>query len=413
MASEDDHANAVIVTSSVEGLLKFKESLRAKRVTDLWSINRDLRHSFGDLVANIGEVAGRFPCRNGSAWNLALNWLAHAASLRSVAGVEIIEQQIRALLAGGPSLVLGEGDLPAPCALGVYTSGSTGQPKLVGLTRDALIASAQASLKRINAKPGSTWSIKLPLTHIAGVQVVIRCILNQGRIVQSDADYTSIVPTQLVQALDGSPLLDELQKAKVVLLGGGRIDSQLLHDAKAQGINIVTTYGMSETSGGCVYDGIPLDGVEVDLESERIKIRGPVLAHSYVNDLAATTEHFKDGWFLTNDRGHFEDGRLVIDGRIDEVIVSGGENISLVAVETKLRTHPKIKDVICFGIPDRTWGEKLVAAVVVDGELSLNEVRDFMSEERFAAPQELHLLPELPRTGLGKPKRDELVRLFS
>lgn len=329
-----------------------------------------------------------------------------------MAGVEIIEQQLRALLNGGAPLVLGEGSLPAPCVLGVYTSGSTGSPKLVGLTRDALVASTTASLARIGAADGSTWSVKLPLHHIAGIQVVMRAILNHGQIVERNADYTSIVPTQLVQALDGSPLLDELLRAKAVLLGGGRIDQQLLAEAQARGINIVTTYGMSETAGGCVYDGKPLEGVEVALDGERIKIRGPILAEGYVNDPVATAAHFVDGWFLTNDRGHFENGILCIDGRLDDVIVSGGENISLDEVEARLKEHPKIEDVICFGVNDREWGERLIAAVVPRGELTLDEVRDFMAERRFAAPRQLLLLPKLPRTDLGKPNRAELRKLI-
>lgn len=336
-----------------------------------------------------------------------------ADSLRSVAG-EVTISQVEALLSGGAPLFLGPtpGQVPEDVALGVYTSGTTGTPKLVGLTAANLIASADASLHRISAATGSTWSVKLPLNHIAGVQVLIRCIRNQGTIVQSNADYTSIVPTQLFQALAGSPLLEELQHAKAVLVGGGRIDEGLLAQARDAGINVVTTYGMSETAGGCVYDGAPLDGVTVDVVNERIQIQGPVVALGYLNDERATREHFVDGWFITNDRGIVENGKLRVLGRIDDVIVSGGENISLVEVEEKLRQHPDISDAICVGIEDHEWGERLVAAIVCTTPVTLEQVRDFMGEKRFTAPREVVVVPELPRTSLGKPNRDAVRKLF-
>lgn len=323
--------------------------------------------------------------------------------------------RVEALLAGGSPLVLGPQPehLPEEVALGVYTSGTTGKPKLVGLSRENLISSADASLKRLDATPGSTWSVKLPLHHIAGIQVLVRALRNSGEVVSTNADYTSIVPTQLVQALAGSPLLAELQHAKAVLLGGGRIDKELLTKARAHDINIVTTYGMSETSGGCVYDGVALDGVECELIDQRIRIKGPVVALGYFNDPVAHQEHFADGWFITNDRGEFHDGKLQILGRLDDVIVSGGENISLVEVEQSLLSHPAITDVICVGIEDPEWGERLVAAISATADLTLEEVRDFMGEKRFAAPRQMLLLQTLPRTELGKPNRDAVRKLFS
>lgn len=330
------------------------------------------------------------------------------------AEVLTLEQRLRHLLDGGPGFVIGaEHPLPDSVALGVYTSGSTGSPKLVGLTRENLLRSARASLSRLSAQTGATWSVKLPLHHIAGVQVITRSIVNEGVLVSGHADYTSIVPTQLVQALDGAPLIEELQYAKAVLLGGGRIDPDVLDQAAKNGINIITTYGMTETAGGCVYDGLPLDEVEIALDDQRIKIRGPLVAAGYFNNDRAHHEHFVNGWFLTQDRGHFDKGRLVIDGRIDDIIISGGENISLTDVEQTLIKHPKVKDVICFGVPDRTWGELLVAAVVASDSLTLEELREFMQGRRFAAPRKLMLLQQLPRTELGKPDRTQLRKMNS
>lgn len=337
-----------------------------------------------------------------------------ADSLRSVGG-EVTISQVERLLAGGSPLVLGPtpDHLPDEVALGVYTSGSTGKPKLVGLTAANLIASADASLHRLGAPTGSTWSVKLPLHHVAGIQVLIRAIRNHGEIVADNADYTSIVPTQLVQALAGSALLAELQHAKAVLVGGGRIDASLLVKAKGAGINVVTTYGMSETAGGCVYDGTALDGVTCEVVDGRIRIRGPVVALGYLNDQKATEEHFVDGWFITNDRGELRNGKLTVLGRLDDVIVSGGENISLVEVEERLLSHPAITDVICVGIEDAEWGERLVAAVTTSSDVSLQELREFMSDQRFAAPRDIRVLSSLPRTELGKPNRDAVRKLFA
>jgi O-succinylbenzoic acid--CoA ligase len=203
--------------------------------------------------------------------------------------------EITAALAGdGPTLGFGEissQSAPAYAAVAIGTSGSTGSPKEVLLSASAVLASARASNKFIGAIPGQTWSLLLPLTHIAAVNVIVRA--NELGTVAIDcrdcegeypiADYTSIVPTQLFRALHGDEnLLNHLKSTKAVLVGGAALSASLRNQAEAAGIRIITTYGMTESCGGCVYDGVALDGVEIEIRDQKICIKGPVLASSIV-----------------------------------------------------------------------------------------------------------------------------------
>lgn len=281
----------------------------------------------------------------------------------------------------------------------VPTSGSTGEPKGVELTASCLAASADATAARLGGT--GRWWLTLPVTHIAGLQVVLR----SGYDPAPEPDgcrFTSLVPTQLQRMLD-DPRLPGLD---AVLLGGAAAPPPLLEAAAARGIRVVTTYGMSETSGGCVYDGRPLDGVRVDV-SERIVLSGPVVARGY-----RFGERF-DGQFVTSDLGSLVDGRLTVLGRADDVINSGGEKVAPLAVEQALAAHPAVLEVAVVGRPDAEWGERVVAFVVLhssptgEASLSLEEARDWVAARvsRVAAPRELRVLDALPLLPGGKVDR--------
>ncbi len=283
---------------------------------------------------------------------------------------------------------------PGTCLV-VPTSGSTGEPKGVLLTADALRASAAATLARLGG-PG-TWDLRLPVTHIAGVQVLVRGLLASG-----PRRYTAVVPTQLRRSMS------ELTAYDAVLVGGAACPAPLLAQAREAGVRVVTTYGMSETSGGCVYDGVPLDGVEVEAGA-RIRVRGPVVAQGYRLRPDLTAEAFADG-FLTSDTGVLEDGRLRVLGRADDVVVTGGENVAPAAVEEALLSHPAVVDAAVTGVPDDEWGQRVVALVVLRAPLPLAEARDHVAARagRVAAPRELRVVDALPLLPSGKVDRRAL-----
>jgi o-succinylbenzoate---CoA ligase len=180
-------------------------------------------------------------------------------------------------------------------------------------------------------------------------------------------------------------------------------------------VNVVATYGSSETAGGCVYDGVPLDGVAVAVaEDGRIRIAGPMLFSGYDGDAALTAECLVDGWFLTSDRGEFdEEGRLRVLGRMDEVVVSGGVNVPTSEVVSRLQQHPGVGDVAVVGVPDQRWGQRVVAVIVSRDGVALEELRDFVAKTlpRAWAPRELVVLSELPRLPNGKIDRLEVTRI--
>jgi O-succinylbenzoic acid--CoA ligase len=325
-----------------------------------------------------------------------------------------IAGEITAALAGdGPTLGFGEVSsqfAPTYAAVAIGTSGSTGSPKEVLLSASAVLASAKASNKFIGATPGQTWSLLLPLTHIAAVNVIVRA--NELGTVAIDcrelkgeyprADYTSIVPTQLFRALHGDDnLRNHLKSTKAVLVGGAALSASLRNQAESAGITVITTYGMTESCGGCVYNGIALEGVEIEIQDHKICIKGPVLASSI---------QLKDGWFQTNDLGEFKNDRLNIIGRSDDVIVSGGENLSLNAVENSLTLAFPTVQFAAFAIEDPQWGQSLQLAVV--GDIQDGEIAAHLEKElgAFAKPKGIHRMKSLPLLGIGKVDRKELAK---
>ncbi|RKS08258.1 O-succinylbenzoic acid--CoA ligase [Nocardiopsis sp. Huas11] len=316
-------------------------------------------------------------------------------------------------------------------ALVITTSGSTGVPKGVELSASALRASALASVERMGAAPGDRWLCVLPAGHISGLQVIIRALVTGTEAVHAAFDtqgvaalarelgpHVSLVPTQLRRLLAAGVDLSDLG---TVLLGGAAAEPDLLARARRAGARVVTTYGMSETCGGCVYDGLPLDGVRVRLESAsqdepgRVLLSGPVLLSGYRMPPGAADpgalERDEEGtaWLRTNDLGCWEpDGRLSVLGRMDDVVNSGGHKVVPGQVNALLAEHPAVAESVVVGRADPEWGERVSAVVVPTDPLrppSLEELRAWVRERlpAYAAPRELEVREHLPLLASGKP----------
>jgi o-succinylbenzoate---CoA ligase len=317
-----------------------------------------------------------------------------------------------------------------PERLLIETSGSTGRPKRVLLTRDAVLASVHATAHRLGdaAGPGQgRWSLHLPSSYVAGVQVIVRSLAAGHEPVLAtwsdggeQASYTSLVPTQLHRMLGVPEDVEALSRLRAVLLGGGPIDPALRRRAGAEGIRLVATYGASETSGGCVYDGLALDGVAVALGVDgRIRIAGPTLFDGYEGDPRLTAETLVEGWYLTSDAGRIdEDGRLQVLGRLDDVVISGGVNVPLPAVARRLAEHDRVDQVEVIGVDDPEWGTRVVAFVTAATPAEtpapdVAELRDWVAQAhpRSWAPRQVVVLPELPLLGNGKVDRQALGSL--
>jgi len=295
-------------------------------------------------------------------------------------------------------------------SLVVNTSGSTGDSKSVVLSSAALIASANASHKYLGATPGDSWSLLLPTTHIAGLNVIIRATALGSRVIDNrnredyvDADFVSIVPTQLYKALTSDPkLLEHLTAAEAVLVGGAPISEKLKKEAANKHIKIITTYGMTEMSGGCVYNQKPLDGVEVKISSAGlIQLKGPMIASGYLLANGQLQKFTSSGWFETTDLGEITNGMVKVLGRADDVIISGGEKISLSAAEESIRQIlPKV-EIITFAMADDLWGEKLCLAST--SNIDIKELRAKL--DSILTPKEIFFFDKIPTTVLGKPDR--------
>jgi len=303
----------------------------------------------------------------------------------------------------------------------IGTSGSTGTPKGVELSAAALLASARASLARVGARPAERWLCCLPVTHVAGLQVLTRSLASgtepvlAGRadartVAGSGCAHVSLVPTQLQRLLaEGGAA--PLAGFSSVLLGAAAAPAALLRDARDAGIPVITTYGMSETCGGCVYDGFPLDGVQAEVrEDERIWIRGPVLFSGYYGGPAVAA----DGWFRTGDLGRLEaSGRLTVRGRADDVINTGGYKVVPGEVAAAVASYPGVRDVVVLGQADAEWGERVVA-VVVPADSSDPPTLDLLRMHvrgllpRYAFPSRVVMIDAVPMLPSGK---QDIVRL--
>jgi o-succinylbenzoate---CoA ligase len=316
-------------------------------------------------------------------------------------------------------------------AVVVVTSGSTGVPKGVELSAAALLHSARASLARLGARPGERWLCCLPVAYIAGIQVLVRSLVSgtdpvlaaradAETVAASGCAHVSLVPTQLRRLLDGGQKRDAqkgdmstpLARFSSVLLGGAAAPEGLLEAARAARVPVVTTYGMTETCGGCVYDGMPLDGVRVTVsdEDDRIWIGGSVLFSGYRGGPQAPG----DGWFRTGDLGRMDaSGRVVVRGRADDVINTGGHKVVPGEVAAVLQTCPGVRDVAVLGQPDPEWGEQVVAVVAPADPAdppTLELLRLHVQEHlpRYAAPGRVVMVDAVPMLPSGK---HDLARL--
>ena len=299
----------------------------------------------------------------------------------------------------------------------IVTSGSTGEPKGVELSAAALCHSARASLARLGAADGRDaggWLCCLPVTHVAGLQVLVRSLLSSSErtvaptltataLSESGCSYVSVVPTQLVRLLDEPGGAAALAEFAAVLVGGAAAPAGLLDRARAAGVRAVTTYGMSETCGGCVYDGVPLDGVTVRAAGDGLlRISGPVLMNRYRGGPDLGDE------FVTADLGYVRDGRVVVRGRADDVINTGGHKVVPGEVAAVLESCPGVLEVVVVGRADPEWGQRVTAVVVPadpDDPPSLELLRIHVSKRlpRYACPSEVVLTRAIPVLASGKP----------
>ena len=344
------------------------------------------------------------------------------------------------------------GHVPADLAVVVGTSGSTGTPKLAMLTARALAASIGATHRHLGG-PGQ-WVLALPPHHIAGLQVLLRGIVAGTPTVALpgpftldsfvaatallDPDlrhYTSLVPTQVARLLDPQACpegAEALRAFAAILVGGAALPPRLRELADAEGIVLVATYGMSETGGGCVYDGIPLGPTRVRLTDEgRILLGGDTLASGYLGDIERTAAAFvtdtdsnAEGatWFRTDDHGQFlPDGRLHVDGRLDDLINTGGLKVAPRVVEEALLAHlPEVSEACVVGLPDDEWGQCVAALLVVSDttdptpHLTASDVRARLRGilPDHALPQRVATTDALFLCGLGKPDRRAIADLL-
>ena len=325
------------------------------------------------------------------------------------------------MLEGGAALWLADGPaprLPRDVGAVVQTSGTTGSARRVVLSRDALRAAAGAARERVGGD--LTWHLALPGRYVAGLMVQVRSAAAgrgtpvvptdlEGLAPTGDGDAISLVPTQLHRALGDAAVTQRLRAFDLILLGGAPLGNELRERARDAGLAVVESYGMSETCGGVVWDGTPLPGVGVGLRDGRVIIGGPTLFDGYLGDPTATAAAMGDGALLTRDRGRWTNGRLVITGRVDDVIVSGGVNVDLAEVRAAAaRLDP---ETAVLAVPDAEWGRRVVL-FAASGDLAGWREALASALPRTWLPRQLVVTP-IPRTPGGKPDREALNRLVA
>ncbi|TFD86317.1 o-succinylbenzoate--CoA ligase [Cryobacterium serini] len=326
--------------------------------------------------------------------------------------------------------------MPKRVAVVIETSGSTGTPKRVMLATNALLAGAAASTVALGG--AGQWLLALPLHYIAGVQVLVRSIaaettplmlpsghfdpqdfLRLAETMTESLRYTALVPVQLARLLDAADdpaLLSVLRRFTAILVGGQAIRPDLIARAAELDVRVVRTYGSSETAGGCIYNGVPIGDTLVRVVDGQLELSGAVLAEGYLGDAALTAERFilEHGvrWYRTGDLGEVDpvDGRVTVLGRADNVIISGGEKVSLDAVEGIVRSCPGFEQAVVIGADDDEWGQ--VPVVVVGGgtaDFSAVAAAVVAVLGRAARPARVVRVEAIPLLASGKPDRRALA----
>ena len=357
-------------------------------------------------------------------------------SLRAIDGVDLLPALRDALSSNGDAIFAGTPSSPIPSevpqrvALVVQSSGTSGRPKRVALSADALLASAAASETALGG-PGQ-WLLALPLTYIAGVNVAVRALssgfdlvtLQTGSFTPASfieaanrmtepVRFVSLVPTQLLRILEVDDATRSLAGFARVLLGGQAAPASLIERAASFGVRVTRTYGSSETSGGCIYDGEPIGATRVRIVDGQIEISSPTLAEGYLDDPERTDAAFRldDGtrWYRTGDFGALDNGVLSVTGRLDDVIISGGEKVSLGDVEAAIRSIPELDQAVVVRSKSEEWGEVPVVFSTVD--FDLEELRSVVGDKLGApaAPSAIHVVSDIPLLRSGKPDRTSLA----
>lgn len=336
-------------------------------------------------------------------------------------------------------------------AVVLFTSGSSGKPKAVELTFTSLINSAITQNSYLQHTSNDRWLASLPFYHIGGFSIIFRALMYGAQIVLSEdlkikslhSSIQSFNPT-LISLV--SSQLSELLKNNIqpnrdfrhVLLGGGFIDSNLMKEALSKGWNVSKVYGSTETASFVTVlnpedfklkpesAGKPFPPnevlivdengkeMQVNIEGE-IAVKSPAIMKGYLNDEETTKQKLKSGLYYTGDVGYKdEDGYLYVVNRRSDLIVTGGENVNPSEVEGAILKNPKVKEVCVFGIDDEKWGQKIAAAVVSNRnqKFTLEELRDFMKDKiaAFKIPKKIFFVDELPKTELGKIKRESVKK---
>ncbi|MFQ4148363.1 AMP-binding protein [Arthrobacter sp. LAPM80] len=324
----------------------------------------------------------------------------------------------------------------------VLTSGSTGTPKRTLLSVDALAASSVGTALALRGE--GQWLLALPTNYVAGLQVLVRSLFAGTRPWAIDLSggftpeafteaaleltdkmrFTSLVPTQLTRLLTNpsAETLTVLRRFNAILLGGGPVNPVLLEAARGAGLNVVTTYGMSETCGGAVYDGVPLDGVQLAIRDGRVLLGGPVVASGYLGDAELSAASFfeeeHDGelvrWYESGDQGELDsEGRLRVLGRVDDVIITGGLKVSAVAVADGLHRVPGVREAFVVPVSSDEWGQQVAAMVVASCSLPELLAGAAAIMEAHLVPKTVVFVSELPLLATGKPDRTAILATLS
>ena len=297
---------------------------------------------------------------------------------------------------------LQEGD-----ALVIASSGSTGSPKGIIHTHSSLLAGAQASASRLQLTADDHWLVCIPVSHVGGFSVITRALHTGAALtLHPSFDATAVQEASTHGVTHTSLVATALSRIdtslfRTILLGGSSAPNNLPS-------NVITTYGMTETGGGVVYNGMPLDNVEAKIVEGEIHLRCPMLMRAYRDDQAMIPN---DGWYSTGDMGAINDrGTVSVYGRKTDMIITGGENVWPSVVENSLTSHSVVKEVVVRGAPDTAWGQRVVAYVVLNDSLGasnaalLSNLREHVRQTlpAFCAPQQVVVLSQISRTSLGK-----------